>query len=353
MRRLAAILLVVTSLGLPNIALADYLSLFGFDTTGQQVNKVKLTNYETILKLDSSGALQLAGGTFTDVDPGINTATSGIKWNTFQTVSDDANGKLEAATPDGTYYAAQILRATSLNFVPEVGSDRPIPAGYQMTSYAVQKFGTRYRFTDPDGTQFNWIAYTATDLDPFNKFTAAEISNSIAAKVFFNSAETFTYDGDGGANAAAKLTNDVNNSMQGDLFVSLGYGPAQDGGATGTASLTSSPVFGNANATGGLNVLAWGSLFNGLVAPGVDNADDFGVGLGLTSFSIEASVRKNSAELPDYLGYPDGSPWRLKSEDPWAFRLVPEPTSLVAISSLGLMVCGLSVSRRWRRKNGA
>ncbi len=312
---------------IPQLATAGVASLFTYNPN--QTNQVKFNNYEVILQEDAGGSLSLPGGSYTLV--------------TDPTTIDVASH---------TYVAVQILRATTIQWrdssngssiynqtgaIPGGGDLGPFPvAGVgEITAYAAQELTS---FTI-DGLGNVNVAFGAAATDPFGILTSAGLITKVFLDDTTNDGTLFSSDGGGAVGLAAQLTNDVGNATDGALFAEFGIGLAADGGVAGdNTSLTSSGAVDSQLALGGLNVFhADPSLTTGLTFMGVDNTAN--AGLNPVSISLRANIT---------LG---GTPWTFTSEDPWKFRLNPEPGSLAALA--GMAVVGLAGRLIRRRRSNA
>jgi len=298
-----AVLLAV--FGFAGPALAGFLDYF--DLTGQNVTKVKFTNFEIVLRQNDSGTIELPNGKkYNVVTPG------NIQVNDI---------------------AIQILNAKTIDWETPSGDVTKwsyVQNGPEFTAYALQRVAS---IADTNNNEYNIEFGVATE-DPFG---ILDLSNSEIARLYFDEAPASVFTSSGTLQAG------VNSATGGVFFASFGYGVAADsgrGGATGTATIEAKelllpPPSLLVHVIGGLNVKNLPSWLTFLPIPNVANG-------AFTSSSLETSVTSNTA-------YPASSPWPLKSEDPWRFRVTPEPSTFMALLGMGA-VAGVGGLIRRRRK---
>ena len=329
--------LVALVLVFPGVASGFVGSLF--DATGDIINVVKYSNYEIILVrvAEDEGEFNLADES--------GTVHGYIEFNPLDTSRDlstaEKIAQFEAAAANA--YVAQILKATSVqHFDPVASTSTTVTiSGGELTAYAVSQIATFSMDTALwDGTAADFddiqvdMTFKKADLDPFGVLNISAVGgkDGLGAMMYWDTSEDFSFNG-GSVNPGTKvdeLKEDVKNATDGTSFVGVGYGAAIDTpGAPGTASLSADGGIFNPDVQGGMNLLT-NTGFEYLKFPGVVNEDN----QTLTSFSLRSGIDPNESHVDN-----DGSSyWRLESDDPWKFKMTPEPGSAVALA--GLLVMG-------------
>ena len=310
MKKIFLLAMTVALLGFTDVASAGFLSYF--DTSGQSLTKVKFTNYEILLRQnDSTGQIVIGSHQFDPVAPG------------------------SVAVGD---FAVQILQASSIAWEtsPEQTKWSYVANGPEMTAYAVQEVLTNVATGSLDSDRTTSLfeqTYKVARLDPFG---IVNVTNNEISHIYFDETPGIVF------TSAGTLQQGVNSATDGTLFAAFGFGAAVDagrGGAPGAnAALKSEelelpPVLLDVSLKGGLNIRTNIPFLTFL--PVLNKASYLPV-----STSIESGIAVNPHFATE--------PWPLKSEDPWRFRVTPEPASTVALLGLGLMGLFGVAYRRWR-----
>lgn len=244
-----------------------------------------------------------------------------IKFTNYEVLWDRDTESYKQEPLEVNDVVIQILKATSIIWETAEGdvtkwSDMN---DGELTAYSVAVVTD---ITDGVAT-YGPLTDTASANDPLEvSWDANEV-----VRIYLDSNQNFS------ANSGDRST-DVGTATDGTLLASFGFGDAVDaglGGATGTPFLTSNtdiPV----SVSGALNVKDSGSFRPDLVFRPVSPLEN-------NSATITSTITANSTN----------SNWPLRSEDPFRFRVVPEPSSLAGLAGLALVGLG-GVCLRRRRK---